>query len=78
MIRRLWLQAVQAAWKSYLKKIDSCSAGKELQEHLSQKLDLDMTLEEFGEMIFIEGFSAGEQYARKLSVVKQNQKISMN
>ncbi len=37
-----------------------------------------MTLEEFGEMVFIEGFTAGEQYGRKLQVPKGHHKIRMN
>ncbi|WP_041463812.1 hypothetical protein [Pelodictyon luteolum] len=78
MIRRLWLNAVQSAWKNYIHKIDQCSAEKNFREHLRQKLDLDMTLEEFGEMVFIEGFTAGEQYGRKLQVPKGHHKVRMN
>ncbi|NTU54087.1 MAG: hypothetical protein HGA97_10390 [Chlorobiaceae bacterium] len=78
MIRPLWLRAVNSAWKGYIKKIDRCKADKKFSEYLKQRIDLDMTLEEFGEMIFIAGFTAGEQYAGKLPVSKGTQTISIN
>lgn len=78
MIRQLWLHAVKSAWFSYIKQIDDCSpANKQFSDYLQQKLDLDMTLEEFGEMVFIQGFSAGEQYAHKLPLPKSRQ-VEMN
>lgn len=39
-----------------------------MQSYLNQKIDLDMTLEEFGEMVFIEGFVVGEKCAKRLMV----------
>lgn len=78
MIRQLWLNAVKSAWVSYIKQIDECSsAEKNFSDYLQQKLDLDMTLEEFSEMIFIQGFSAGEQYAHQQPLPKGS-KVEMN
>jgi hypothetical protein len=78
MIRQLWLKAVNSAWKGYVKRIDKCQADKKFSDYLKQRIDLDMTLEEFGEMIFIAGFTAGEQYAGKLPMVKTSQTLSVN
>lgn len=78
MIRQLWLNAVKSAWKGYIKKIDRCQSEKKFSDYLKQRIELDMTLEEFGEMIFIEGFSAGEQFARKLPLPKGGQAVSIN
>lgn len=78
MIRQLWLHAVQSAWKGYIKRIDKCHAEKKFSEYLKQRIDLDMTLEEFGEMIFIAGFTAGEHYAAKMPTSKASQTVSVN
>ncbi|TCD48498.1 hypothetical protein E0L29_01015 [Chlorobium sp. N1] len=78
MIRQLWLNAVKSAWKSYIKKIERCSTEKRFSEYLKQRLDMDMTLEEFAEMVFIEGFTAGEHYARKIPLPKGAGKVRMN
>ncbi|MBN1928870.1 MAG: hypothetical protein JW764_04960 [Chlorobiaceae bacterium] len=78
MIRQLWIHAVNSAWKGYIRKIDKCHADKKFSEYLKQRLDMDMTLEEFGEMVFIAGFTAGEQYSGKLPVLKESQKSRMN
>lgn len=78
MIRQLWLNAVNSAWKGYIKRIDKCQADKKFSDYLKQRVDLDMTLEEFGEMIFIAGFTAGEEYAGTLSLPKTSQTVRMN
>lgn len=78
MIRQLWIHAVKAAWTGYIKRIDKCQAEKKFSDYLKQRIDLDMTLEEFGEMVFIAGFTAGEQYSGKLPVMKEGQKTRLN
>jgi hypothetical protein len=78
MIRQLWLNAVNSAWKGYIKRIDRSHADKKFSDYLNQRLDLDMTLEEFGEMIFIAGFTAGEEYASTLPLPKTSQTVRMN
>lgn len=78
MIRQLWLNAVNSAWKGYIKRIDKCQADKKFSDYLKQRVDLDMTLEEFGEMIFIAGFTAGEEYAGTLPLPKTSQTVRMN
>jgi hypothetical protein len=77
MIRQLWLNAVKSSYRSYIKQIEKCSTDKKFSDYLKQKLDLDMTLEEFSEMVFIQGFAAGEQYARKVPLPKGT-KVEMN
>jgi hypothetical protein len=78
MIRQLWLNAVNSAWKGYIKRIDKCQADKKFSDYLKQRVDLDMTLEEFGEMIFIAGFTAGEEYSSKLPLLKESEKCRIN
>ncbi|RXK84330.1 hypothetical protein EST62_09760 [Chlorobaculum sp. 24CR] len=78
MIRQLWLHAVNLAWKGYIKRIDKCQTDKKFSEYLKQRLELDMTLEEFGEMVFIAGFTAGEEYSGQLPLLKESQKARIN
>ncbi|WP_287373271.1 hypothetical protein [Prosthecochloris sp.] len=78
MIRQLWLQAVRAAWASYIRKMNKCTKVQNMHSYLGQKIDLDMTLEEFGEMVFIEGFVAGEKYAKKLTIGSEKQEMRLN
>ncbi len=66
MIRMLWLQAVKGAWSSYIRRMNNNIKPQRLDVYLSQKIDMGMTLEEFGEMVFIEGFAAGEKYSKTL------------
>ncbi len=66
MIRILWLQAVKGAWSSYIRRMNKNIKPQRLDVYLSQKIDMGMTLEEFGEMVFIEGFVAGEKYSKTL------------
>lgn len=49
-----------------------------MHSYLGQKIDLDMTLEEFGEMVFIEGFVAGEKYAKRLIIGSEKQEMRLN
>lgn len=78
MIRQLWIQAVRSAWTSYIRKMNRCTKEKDINSYLSQKIDLDMTLEEFGEMVFIEGFAAGEKYAKRLMVGNEKEEVRLN
>jgi hypothetical protein len=67
-------------WRSRacFKRIDKCPADKKFSEYLKQRLELDMTLEEFGEMVFIAGFTAGEEYSGQLPLLKESQKARIN
>lgn len=78
IIRQLWLQAVRSGWTSYIRKMNKGTKARSMQSYLSQKIDLDMTLEEFGEMVFIEGFVAGEKYAKRLMVGNEKQEVKLN
>ena len=64
MIKILWLQAVKGAWTAYVSKINNSIRPHNMDSYLSQRIDMGMTLEEFGEMVFIEGFVAGEKYTQ--------------
>ncbi|NTV06566.1 MAG: hypothetical protein HGA59_08690 [Chlorobiaceae bacterium] len=66
MIRILWLEAVKAAWVSYIKKINRVITPQTMDSYLSQQINMGLTLEEFAEMVFIEGFVAGENYTKAL------------
>ena len=48
--------------------MNNCIDSEKIESYLSQKIDMGMTLEEFAEMVFIEGFVAGEKYAKTLMV----------
>ena len=37
-----------------------------MESYLSQEVSMGMTLEEFAEIVFIEGFVAGEKYNRSV------------
>ncbi len=78
MIRQLWMQAVRSAWTSYIRKMNRSTKEQKMHSYLSQKIDMDMTLEEFGEMVFIEGFVAGEKYARRLMVGNEKNEVRLN
>lgn len=78
MIRLLWMQAVRSAWTSYIRKMDKCTKAQNMRNYLNQKIDMDMTLEEFGEMVFIEGFVAGEKYAKRSMVGNEKRKVRLN
>ncbi len=43
-----------------------------MENYLSQEISMGMTLEEFAEIVFIEGFVSGEKYSR--SVMNGNRK----
>ncbi|ASQ90156.1 hypothetical protein CHL67_03720 [Prosthecochloris sp. GSB1] len=77
-IRLLWMQAVRSAWASYIRRLDMCSKEQNMHSHLAQKIDMDMTLEEFGEMVFIEGFVAGEKYTKKAILGSEKREITLN
>jgi len=64
MIRIFWLQAVRMAWTSYVNRMNIIMKPGDMDSYLGQKIDMDMTLEEFAEMVFIKGFAAGEKYSR--------------
>ena len=78
MIKQFWLQAVRSAWTSYIGRISKCTKMKNMHSYLGQKTDMDMTLEEFGEMVFIEGFVAGEKYAKRLMVGNEKTEVRLN
>lgn len=77
-IRQLWIHAVRSAWTAYIGKIGTCTKTKNIQSYLGQKIDMGMTLEEFGEMVFIEGFVAGEKYAKRQMVGNEKTEVRLN
>lgn len=60
------MQAVKGAWTSYISKMNNSIKPHTMERYLVQTIDMGMTLEEFGESIFIEGFIEGEKYARSM------------
>ena len=65
MLNIIWMQAVKVAWSSYIRKMNKSMKSKKMENYLSQNIDMGMTLNEFAEMVFIEGFVAGEKYANQ-------------
>jgi hypothetical protein len=65
MLNISWIQAVKVAWASYINKMNKYIESESMESYLSQKIDMGMTLQEFAEMVFIEGFTAGEKHANK-------------
>lgn len=49
-----------------------------MDSYLSQKIDMDMTLEEFAEMVFIEGFAAGEKYSKGVMLGSDEREHRLN
>lgn len=49
-----------------------------MESYLSQNTCLDMTLGEFAEIVFIEGFVAGEKYARSLVLGNSEREPRLN
>ncbi len=78
VIKILWLQAVKGAWTAYVSKINQSIRPNNMDSYLSQKIEMGMTLEEFGEMVFIEGFVAGEKYTRSLMPGTGERDIKLN
>jgi hypothetical protein len=68
MSRILWMQAVKGAWTSYVRKMNKSMKPYKMENYLCQEIDMGMTLEEFAEIVFIEGFVAGEKYGRTLTI----------
>jgi hypothetical protein len=64
----LWMQAVRGAWTSYVKKMNQSMKPYRMETYLGQEIDMGMKLEEFAESVFIEGFVAGEKYAKSFKV----------
>jgi hypothetical protein len=75
----LWLQAVKLAWGSYIGRMNKqLIPSHSLTPYLQQQTEMGMTLEEFGEMVFIEGFSAGEKYSKSLTFDKSKHESCCN
>jgi len=72
MSRILWMQAVKGAWNSYVKRMNNSMKPYRMENYLIQEISMGMTLEEFAEIVFIEGFVSGEKYSR--SVMTGNRK----
>ncbi|NHQ60713.1 hypothetical protein G9409_08990 [Chlorobium sp. BLA1] len=58
--------AVKEAWDSYIRKLNRDIMPQRMDIHLSQQITMGGTLEEFAEMVFTEGFAAGEKYTKAL------------
>jgi len=66
MSRILWMQAVKGAWNSYVKRMNKRMEPYRMENYLSQEISMGMTLEEFAEIVFIEGFVSGEKYSQSV------------
>jgi len=62
------MQAVRGAWNSYISKMSNSMKPHDMEYYLNQKIDMGMTLEEFSENVFTEGFVAGEKHAGTLQI----------
>jgi hypothetical protein len=76
MIRTLWLDAVRVAWASYICRINRSITPQTMDGYLSQRINMGLTLGEFAEMVFIEGFVAGENHTKGL--MHSNGKLEAN
>ncbi|WP_156778055.1 hypothetical protein [Chlorobium ferrooxidans] len=77
-IRLLWMGAVKEAWDSYIRKLNRDIMPQRMDIHLSQQITMGGTLEEFAEMVFIEGFAAGEKHAKSLISSRGKHEPSIN
>lgn len=68
MSRIMLLQAVTEAWRSYLKKMNRKMKPYSFDKYLEQELEMGMKLSEFAEIVYIEGFTAGEKHAKAFMV----------
>lgn len=61
-----WMMSVRSAWDVYRRKLSRAKAddGLDADEFLKQKVDDSMTLEEFSEIVFTQGFAAGEMHGK--------------
>jgi hypothetical protein len=78
MSRILWIQAVKGAWTSYLKKMNDQMKPDKIERYLNQELNMGMTLDEFAESVFIEGFVAGEKHARSFMLGTRTCEAELN
>lgn len=78
MIKIIWIQAVKAAWNSYVKKLNKNMQPEIMESYFSQKIDMGMTLAEFAELVFIEGFVAGERYHKTMMLEPLNPETRHN
>jgi len=49
-----------------------------MDSYLNQQINMGLTLEEFAEMVFIEGFVAGENYTKALMHGNEKREPSIN
>jgi hypothetical protein len=78
MSRIMWMQAVRGSWTSYVKKMNQRMNPHKMETYLSQEIDMGMKLEEFAESVFIEGFVAGEKYAKSFKVGAHKCEVELN
>lgn len=63
-----WLQIVRQAWQVYRKRLRQARAAEGMmnfEDFMQQMVDDDLTLQEFTELTFTEGFAAGEKHAKQ-------------
>jgi hypothetical protein len=78
MSKILWMQEVQKAWFSYVNKMNRHMKPRNLESYLTQEIDMGMKLEEFAEVVFIEGFAAGEKYAKSCDMAGSRCQANLN
>lgn len=61
-----WLENVRASWQVYRSRLIRVwrDEGMDDVEILRQQVDRNFTLDEFAELVFTEGFAAGERHAK--------------
>ncbi|NTV03059.1 MAG: hypothetical protein HGB04_09835 [Chlorobiaceae bacterium] len=78
MSKILLMQAMQKAWATYVRRINRYMKSDRMDYYLSQEIEMGMKLEEFAEIVFMAGFSAGEKYAGTLSIGNKKCKPHLN
>lgn len=78
MSKILLMQAMRQAWVAYVQKLNRHLQGDRMENYLSQETEMGMKLEEFAEIVFMAGFSAGEKYAGTVSLGGKKYKAKLN
>lgn len=78
MSKMLLVQAVRKAWLSYVRKMDKSMKPYKMESYLGQEIEMGMKLEEFAEIVFMEGFIAGEKHAGTLRLGSRKYNTNLN
>jgi hypothetical protein len=78
MSKLLWIQAVRQSWLSYIRRMNERVKPYRMELYLNQQIDMGMKLEEFAEIVFMEGFIAGEKHAGTFNVGSGTRKMNQH